>query len=104
MGEANNVARPQDFKNKEETFAVRNENGTGPYIVTSREPDSRTVMKLNDAYWGKGQFPLQATDVVYSVIASGPTRVAALLSGEVDFVQDMPVQDIDRVAQTPASR
>ncbi|TDT99188.1 peptide/nickel transport system substrate-binding protein [Azorhizobium sp. AG788] len=99
--EANNVARPQDFKNKEETFAVRNENGTGPYIVTSREPDSRTVMKLNDAYWGKGQFPLQATDVVYSVIASGPTRVAALLSGEVDFVQDMPVQDIDRVAQTP---
>ncbi|WP_261971439.1 ABC transporter substrate-binding protein [Prosthecodimorpha staleyi] len=98
--EANKVTRPQDFKNKEETFAVRNANGTGPYILVSREPDSKTVMKLNEGYWGKGQFPLQATEVVYSVITSAPTRIAALLSGELDFVQDMPVQDIDRVAQT----
>jgi peptide/nickel transport system substrate-binding protein len=98
--EDNKVTKPQDFKNKEETFAVRNANGTGPYILVSREPDSRTVMKRNESYWGKGEVPLQATEVIYSVIASPPTRVAALLSGEVDFVQDMPVQDIDRVAQT----
>lgn len=98
--EDNKVVRPQDFKNKEETFAVRNANGTGPYVLVTREPDSKTTMKQNPAYWGKGEFPLQATEVTYSVIASAPTRVAALLSGEVDFVQDMPVQDIDRVAQT----
>ena len=78
--DANHVVHPQDYKNKEETFAVRNTNGTGAYVLVSREPDSKTVMKLNESYWGKGQFPLQATDVVYSVISSAPTRVAALLS------------------------
>ncbi|NLH83326.1 MAG: ABC transporter substrate-binding protein [Phyllobacteriaceae bacterium] len=98
--EANHVVRPQDYKNKEETYAVRNTNGTGAYVLVSREPDSKTVMKLNESYWGKGQFPLQATEVIYSVIASPPTRVAALLSGEVDFVQDMPVQDIEHVRET----
>lgn len=98
--EVNHVTHPQDYKNKEETFAVRNTNGTGAYVLVSREPDSKTVMKLNEAFWGKGQFPLQATDVVYSVISSAPTRVAALLSGEVDFVQDMPVQDIEHVKET----
>jgi peptide/nickel transport system substrate-binding protein len=98
--EANKVVRPQDFKNKEETFAVRNANGTGAYILTSREPDTRTVMKRNEAYWGKGQFPMDADEVVYNVITSPATRVAALLSGEIDFLQDVPVQDIDRIGST----
>lgn len=100
--EENKVVKPQDFKNKEETFAVRNTNGTGPYSLVSRDPDAKTVMKRYENYWGKGQFPMHASEVTYSVITSAPTRVAALLSGEVDLVQDMPPQDIDRVTGTPA--
>ena len=42
--EANNTAKVQDFENSEETFAVRNANGTGPYKLVSREPDSKTVL------------------------------------------------------------
>ncbi len=102
--EANNVVNSQDFNAKEETFAVRNTNGTGPFVLKSREPDVRTVMTANPAYWGKGQFPLKVTEVTYSVIAAAPTRVAALLSGEVDFIQDVPVQDIARISETNGLR
>lgn len=97
--EANNVTKPQDFEGGEETFAVRNANGTGAYMVESREPDSKTVLKQNPDYWGKGQFPLEVTEIVYTPIQNAATRVAALLSGEVDFIQDVPVQDLGRVAE-----
>jgi peptide/nickel transport system substrate-binding protein len=99
--EKNNATRPQDFKNKEENFAVRNANGTGPFALVSREPDVKTVMKRNENYWGRGaEVPLEISEIVYTPIKSDATRVAALLSGEVDFVQDVPVQDIERLKGT----
>jgi peptide/nickel transport system substrate-binding protein len=99
--EKNNAGKVQDFKAKEENFAVRNANGTGPYILVTREPDVKTVLKRNDSYWGKGQIPLEITEITYLPIKADATRVAALLSGEVDFVQDVPVQDIQKLAADP---
>jgi peptide/nickel transport system substrate-binding protein len=99
--EANNATKPQDFKNKEENFAVRNSNGTGPFTLVSREPDVKTVMKRNEAYWGRGESPLEITELTLTPIKADATRVAALLSGEVDFVQDVPVQDIERLKGSP---
>jgi peptide/nickel transport system substrate-binding protein len=99
--EANNTVTVQDYKAKKDNFAVRNANGTGPYKLVSREQDVRTVLKRNEAYWGNGEVPLGITDIAYTVIKSDATRVAALLSGEVDFVQDVPPQDIDRLQKTP---
>src|SRR3712207_831715 len=62
-------------------------------------------MKRNDAYWGKGaDVPLEVSEIIYTPIKSDATRVAALLSGEVDFVQDVPVQDIERLKNTPNLR
>jgi peptide/nickel transport system substrate-binding protein len=98
--EANNTTTVQDYKEKKDNFAVRNANGTGAYALVSREQDVRTVMKRNDNYWGKGEVPLGITEITYLTIKSDATRVAALLSGEVDFVQDVPVQDIDRLEKT----
>jgi peptide/nickel transport system substrate-binding protein len=98
--EKNNATKVQDFKNKEENFAVRNANGTGPFVLVTREPDIKTVMKRNESYWGKGQVPLEITELVYVPIKQDATRVAALLSGEVDFVQDVPVQDIAKLQGT----
>jgi peptide/nickel transport system substrate-binding protein len=95
--EANNVVKVQDFKNKEETFAVRNGNGTGAFSLVSREADVRTVMKRNDAYWGKGSVPMEVTEVIYTPVKADATRLAALLAGEVDIVQDVAVQDIQRL-------
>lgn len=99
--EANNATKPQDFKNKEENFAVRNANGTGPFALVLREPDVKTVMKRNDAYWGRGEAPLEITELTLTPIRQDATRVAALLSGEVDFVQDVPVQDVERLTSAP---
>jgi len=84
----------------EDTFAAKNANGTGPYKLVSREPDVKTVLAANENYWGKGEFPLDVTEIIYTPIQNPATRVAALLSGEVDFIQDVPVQDIQRVNST----
>ena len=102
--EANSAVTVQDTKEKKDNHAVRNANGTGAYTLVSREQDVKTVMRLFDGYWGTGQFPLGVTEVVYLTIKADATRVAALLSGEVDFVQDVPVQDIDRLQKTPGVR
>ncbi|MDR7378415.1 peptide/nickel transport system substrate-binding protein [Rhodoferax ferrireducens] len=101
---AHGVEQPQNASAKEETYATRNVNGTGPYTLVSREQDSRTVLKLFPGYWGRGQFPLEIDELVYLPIKSPATRVAALLSGEVDFVQDLPIQDIARLRADPKLR
>ena len=95
--EANNVVAPQDFKAKEETFAVRNANGTGPFKLVSRAPDELTELAAHDGWWGKGMFPGNIDKIEYRPITNAATRVAALLSGEVDFVLDPPLQDLKRI-------
>ncbi|MGB7430878.1 MAG: ABC transporter substrate-binding protein [Ahrensia sp.] len=96
--EANDATVPAEFDNAEETYAVRNANGTGPFKLVSREPDTKTVLERNDDYWGMGTFPMEITTIEYTPIQNAATRVAALLSGEVDLIQDVPVQDLGRVA------
>ena len=96
--EANNAVKVQDFEGGEDTFSARNANGTGPYKLVSREPDVRTVLERNDDYWGADLFPMGFSRIEYTPIQNAATRVAALLSGEVDFIQDVPVQDLGRVA------
>ncbi len=98
--EANNAVKVQDYEGGEDTFAAKNANGTGPYRLVSREPDVKTVLAANEDYWGKGEFPLEVTEIIYTPIQNAATRVAALLTGEVEFIQDVPVQDIERVNST----
>lgn len=77
-------------------------NGTGPYRIISHEPGLKTVYGKNPDWW-------DATDglpdrVEFSAVTSGPTRVAALLSGELDMIYPVPVQDIARVDQSPSTQ
>lgn len=88
---------PQNVAAREENHATRHVNGTGAYTLVSREIDSRTVLKQFPGYWGKGQFPLQVTELTFVPIKSPATRVAALLSGEIDYLQDVPAQDVARL-------
>jgi peptide/nickel transport system substrate-binding protein len=93
--EAHGVVRPQSYAEREETFAVRNAMGTGAFMLKRYEPGVQTVLVRNPNYWG----PVEGNvnEVVYRPIASGPTRVAALLSGELDLVLDPPPQDVERL-------
>ncbi len=98
--EKNNIAKPQDFVNKEETFGARNTNGTGPYKLKSREVDVRTVFEENKGWWNQANKVGNVTEVVFTPIKQNATRTAALLSGEIDFVLDPAAQDLDRLRQS----
>jgi hypothetical protein len=93
----NNVVNPQNYAAKEENYAVRNTNGTGPFMLKSREPDVRTVLVANPNYWDRLDGNL--TEIVYTPIKSDATRTAALSTGEVDLVLDPPTQDVPRLRQ-----
>jgi peptide/nickel transport system substrate-binding protein len=95
--EKNNAARPQDYNAKEESFAARNANGTGPYKLVRWETDVKVVFAANDKYYGKKG---NVTEATYFVVGSAATRVAALISGEMDFVIDPAVQDLERLRNT----
>ena len=95
------VLLPQDYNAKQETYAVRNANGTGPYKLRSYEADNRTVLVAHDGWWGQRGNVDEAT---FIVITSDATRLAALASNEVDFVIDPPFQDVARLKRDPSYR
>ncbi len=101
--EKNKCQKPQNFAAKEDMITAREANGTGPYSLVSRQPDVKTVLKKNPNWWGiqAGRFDGNIDDVVYTPIVSDATRVAALISGEVDLINDPPPQDVPRLSQTP---
>ncbi len=98
--EKNRVMRPLDFKNKEESYAALNANGTGPYILVSRQPGVKNVYKRNPNWWGKFEGNVQ--EIVMTPIGNDATRLAALISGEIDFVLDPAPRDIPRLRQSKA--
>jgi peptide/nickel transport system substrate-binding protein len=85
----------QDYAKKEETYASRNTNGTGPYMIKGWAPDKEIAFVHHKGWWGK--LDGNVTDVVYNPVKSDATRVSALLAGDVDLVTDLPVQDVDRL-------
>ena len=97
--EKNNCTTPLDYKNKEEKFTSLNANGTGPYRLVSRQPDIKTIWKRNDSWWKRHEG--NVTSVTFNSIKNDSTRLAALISGEVDFVLDPSPQDLDRLEKTP---
>ncbi|MCW5256568.1 ABC transporter substrate-binding protein [Verminephrobacter aporrectodeae] len=93
--EANQALGPVDRRKGIENAASFRANGTGPFRLRERQPSVRTVFTRNGSYWG--QIEGNASEVVYLPIGNEATRVAALLSGQVDVMEPVPVQDIERV-------
>jgi peptide/nickel transport system substrate-binding protein len=101
--EKNNATVPADLgKVTEESFATRNAMGTGPFMLKERVPDVRTVLVANPNWWDKPTG--NVTEAVFTRIANPSTRVAALLSGEIDFVYTVPPQDVDRIGSTAGTK
>jgi len=101
--EKNNSAKSQDFKNKEENFAARNANGTGPFTLVRRDPDVKSTLKKNANWWGikEKRFDGNVDEIVFTPIKNDGTRLAALQSGELDFVLDPPLQNLDQIKKNP---
>ena len=99
--EANQATKPVDRRKGIENYASFKENGTGPFRLRERQPNVRTTFVRNGNYWGKIDGNVQ--EVIYTPIGNDATRVAALLSGEIDVMEPVPVQDItvSTVRRTP---
>ena len=77
-------------------------NGTGPFKLSKREPDVETVLEPHDDWWGEKEHTI--TSAVYKPLASDATRVAALLSGEVDMIEPVPLQNVPLLIHDPNIR
>ncbi|MEL6962427.1 MAG: ABC transporter substrate-binding protein [Pseudomonadota bacterium] len=66
--------------------------GAGPYKFVEYVPGDRIVIERNPGYWGEA--PAWDT-VTFKAIKSGPSRVAALLAGDVDVIASVPTTDIE---------
>jgi len=104
--EKNGVTRAVDFRRNEESYASRHSMGTGPYILVSREPGVKIVHRKNPEWWGikEGLYSGNADVIEYRPITNAATRMAALKTGELDFVLDPSLQDVLRLRSEPAIR
>ncbi|MGC1172809.1 ABC transporter substrate-binding protein [Polaromonas sp.] len=93
--ETNQATKPVDRRKGIENAASFRANGTGPFRVRERQPNVRTTFSRSGNYWGK--IDGNVDEVIFNVIGNDSTRVAALLSGEVDVMEPVPVQDVARI-------
>lgn len=100
--EANGAAIPPAPQATTPGFATINANGTGPFRITEHRLGERTVFEKNPNWWGKVEHNLDR--VIFTPITSAPTRVAALLSGEVDVIDPVPLQDVPRINASANAR
>lgn len=100
--EKNDAVKPGNTSTGVTTYASTHANGTGPFKLESYAPDSKTVMTVNERWWDKPEHNL--TRIEFRPIKSDATRVAALLSGELDMIATVPLQDVARIAGTQGLR
>src|SRR5579871_1952081 len=93
--EENDSVAPTPASATTPSYASLHENGTGPFLIESHQPGVKTVFKVNPNWWGKPEHNIK--EIIFTPIASASTRVAALLSGDVDVIEPVPTQDIARV-------
>ena len=91
MGKSEWSGKTAGFCRGRKTYSARNSNGTGPFKLISRAPEELSVLERNQNWWGDSMYPGNVDRIEYRPIKNAATRVAALLSGEVDFVLDAPL-------------
>ena len=96
--EANGALKPGNIATGVTTAASTTAIGTGPFKVESYKPDSGTTFVVNPDWWDKPQHNL--TRIEFKPVKSDATRVAALLSGELDLIAPAPLQDLQRISSS----
>ncbi len=98
--EENRATQPVDRRKGIENAASFRANGTGPFRLRAREPSVRTTLVRNGNYWDK-KIETNIDEAIFTPIGNASTRVAALLSGEIDMMEPVPVQDTPRINGNP---
>ena len=92
--ESNGAALPSK---EAENHATRNANGTGAFMLASRDPGVRTTLVPHGGWWD--DLESNITEAVFTPIGESATGMAALLSGEIDFIEPIPLQDVPRMKE-----
>lgn len=82
-----------------DSFASTNISCTGPYTVTSREQGVKVVFERFADYWDSAS-PGNVDRIIFTPIKQAATRVAALLSGDIDFASPIPPADLARIERS----
>lgn len=89
---------------QQESYLTRHALGTGPFILKSFQPDVKTVFVANPNWWDNPNKRHNLTEVIFRPIKSDATRVAALLSGEIDLIYPAPLQDLARIDRAAGTK
>ena len=91
----NHTEAPTDVGKGIEGFATRNANGTGPFVFESRVADQKTILNVNKNWWDK---PVHNVDrIEFMPITADGTRLAGLMSDQIDFTNAVPLQTVARL-------
>jgi peptide/nickel transport system substrate-binding protein len=75
--------------------------GTGPFRFAAFRRGDRVELARNNTYWGGAS----AWDkVVFRILPNDPARLAALLAGDVDMIEQIPTADLPRIRAQPNLR
>jgi peptide/nickel transport system substrate-binding protein len=100
--EQHEVTTPADYNRaREETYASRHADGTGPFVLEEFEPYGHWVMVRNPTWWGTAEYPHNIDRVVHSREESDAGDVAALLDGKIDLLQTPPYSALGEISRTP---
>jgi peptide/nickel transport system substrate-binding protein len=75
--------------------------GTGPYKFVSWQRDGNLVLTRNDDYWGPKP---DIKEIIYRKVGEEAGRVAGLLAGQGDVINNVPIEEISRLEAHPRVR
>lgn len=93
--EKHDATKVAQLTKNEKGYADLHANGTGPFKLEKREPEIQTILVRNKDWWGNFEGNLER--VIFKPIANDATRIAGLVTGELDLITPVPLQDIERV-------
>jgi peptide/nickel transport system substrate-binding protein len=95
--EQNGVAVATSYAKDMGTYAHDHANGTGPFVLAAHEPGQRSALARNPHWWGASEYPHNIDRIEWTIIPDPEQRLHALLAGEVDFLQDLPLDRLEEV-------
>ena len=75
--------------------------GTGPYRFVSWQRDGNLVLTRHDNYWGN---KAAVKEIVFKRVKEDAGRVAGLLAGQGDVINNVPVEELSRFENHPRVR
>src|SRR5476649_212112 len=92
-----NALKPTSMSQGTEGYATNNTNGTGPFMLVSRQREAQMVLKKNPTWWNAAHSQTNIDEIIFKPITSDATRLSGILANEYDLVTSVPLQDIDRL-------